>query len=114
MLDYGETTISETFDLLDQTTVGELVYESYQITQRTLRTTREQGSMWIIGAALLVAHTRGIKVTSQTPSAGKRFATDDKLERLGWRVPGVHARDAARHALLYQFKRQRLQKGLFV
>lgn len=38
----------------------------------------------------------------QTPAAAKAFATDDKLRRLGWWVPGQdHARDALRHLLVW-------------
>jgi hypothetical protein len=42
------------------------------------------------------------KFVLQSPAQAKSFATDDKLRRLGWWVPGQdHARDALRHLVVF-------------
>lgn len=81
-----------------------LVCESFIITQQTIRKARERAPMDVIGFIVWLGHHTGTPVHFQSPAEGKRFGTDAKLVRVGWRVPGDHARDAARHLLLHCVK----------
>lgn len=56
----------------------------------------------IIGYAEGLAHLRGWGFKLQTPADAKTFSTNDKLRKVGFYRPNMdHARDAARHLLLY-------------
>lgn len=88
----------------NQARLTALVIESFVITQQTIRKARERAPMDVIGFVVWLAHHLGVPLTFQTPAEAKRFGTDEKLARVGWRVPGDHARDAARHLLLYGVK----------
>ena len=77
--------------------------ESFRITAHTAKLSPAPWSLEIIGALRWLCHRNGIGFTLQTPGDAKRFATDTKLDKLGWaRPPGAgHARDAQRHLLLF-------------
>lgn len=55
-----------------------------------------------IGAARYLCWRQGIPFKLQSPAEAKRFATNEKLAKLGWRKPspGGHRDDAARHLLV--------------
>lgn len=55
----------------------------------------------IIGTLRYLFHHRTF--VEQTPADAKKFATNDKLKKLGWydTTKGGHKADAARHMLLY-------------
>ena len=55
-----------------------------------------------IGALRFMAYKANVPFELQSPADAKRFSTNAKLERLGWRTPtkGGHADDALRHLLL--------------
>jgi len=55
-----------------------------------------------IGAMRYMAWKADVPFELQSPADAKRFSTNAKLERLGWRTPtkGGHADDALRHLLL--------------
>lgn len=91
--------------------VTELVCEDYIITMQTLKKTRgENWSLESIGALRYLTRRADVPFTLQQPGDAKRFATDTKLDRMGWHRPtaGGHADDAARHLLLYMVRTNRL------
>lgn len=85
--------------------------ERFVIDQRTVRTARaKDDAQWSIethGAlrwqATYLNATHGhVYDAQQQASDAMNFATDEKLKRIGWWLPGCgHANDAARHMLLY-------------
>jgi hypothetical protein len=80
-----------------------VVCESFTVTQRT---TKQRGErLWSVEqiGVLRWLTTRALgSYLEQSPSDAKSFATDKKLKSIGWYTVGMeHARDAARHALLY-------------
>lgn len=79
-----------------------IVYEKFTITQATLRKAREAHAIEVIGVLKFLSYTHGCRLIEQTPGDAKRFATDARLKKLHLWVPGKdHARDAARHAVLW-------------
>lgn len=58
-------------------------------------------SLEFIGAVRWLCHKTGATLVEQRSADAKKFATNDKLGSVGWHVKGDHARDAARHMLLY-------------
>jgi hypothetical protein len=55
----------------------------------------------VIGAALCIGVNREIPIRMQSPADAKAAFGNENLKDLGAYVKGEHARDAARHALLY-------------
>lgn len=64
--------------------------------------TWQPDALHIIGALRYMTWLRGEQVALQSPGDAKRFATNDKLEKIGWRsrTPGGHADDAVRHLMI--------------
>lgn len=63
--------------------------------------TWQPDALHIIGALRYIAWLRDLPFVLQSPADAKRFATDDKLRRIGWHKPGHdHENDARRHLLL--------------
>lgn len=60
-------------------------------------------SVEVTGVAKWAAWKYGCGVTMQTPADAKAFVTNDRIRSLGWweRGQSDHARDAARHVLLF-------------
>jgi hypothetical protein len=89
----------------------QVVCESFSITKRSMTQRGERAwSIEQIGILQYMVRMRGSYVpmrppchyAEQSPSDAKGFSTDAKLKRVGWWLPGQeHARDAARHALLW-------------
>lgn len=80
-----------------------LVFETFTVTERTLRVGRDYSALEIIGAAKFIAQRFGFgKVVGQTPVDAKRLVTDWRLQDLQLWYPGRedHARDALRHLVL--------------
>lgn len=103
----------EHYDFLDHIegvvgVVDAVVCESFHISQRTLQ--QRTDKQYSIGQIEILRwwceRKYHIPFTLQSPADAKRFATDEKLQQMGWykaTSPGEkgHRRDAARHALLY-------------
>lgn len=90
------TTCMQGYDVYD------IVCESFTISERTMKMTRQTWSLELIGALKYVSEIRGHTFTLQTPAAAKRFADNTRLRQIGWYVPGRdHANDALRHLFLY-------------
>lgn len=86
-----------------------IVYEKFTITQATLRKAREAHAIEVIGVLKYAAFQHGCRLIEQTPGDAKKFATDARLKHLGLWVPGKdHARDAARHWLLFNVREGRI------
>lgn len=79
-----------------------VVCESFIISQRTLRGTRQYDALESIGVLRFLCRTRGVPFALVTPAASKSFSTDAKLRKLGWYypTPGGHRNDAARVLLV--------------
>lgn len=103
----GQTTFTETCAMIEEQTGGWgdrllLVSESFIINMATVKNTQAPWSLELIGVARYFAMTRCHRdLALQMPSSAKGFASDDRLRKLGWYVPGQgHAMDAARHLIL--------------
>lgn len=84
----------------------EVVCEDFVISERTIKTARDDNALRIIGWLDLELEHLGIELTLQTPAQAKAFATDDKLKTIGWydSTPGGHRNDALRHLLVYMVR----------
>lgn len=93
----------------------DVAVERYTITPNTLKKSAQYDALYIIGAIMYVAREHGHSVTLQQPSAAKRFATNERLNVVGWRnsTPGGHADDAARHALIRAIHLKLIDPGEF-
>jgi hypothetical protein len=81
------------------------ICESYIISERTLKTSRQAWSLEIIGALKLCAYLGEHTLVMQQAAAAKRFAPNERLKAIGWYRPGRdHANDALRHMYLYAAK----------
>lgn len=80
----------------------DVVCESFVINANTVKNTQAPWSLESLGVARFLARKYGCRFTTLAPSSAKRFATDERLRRLGWRIPGKgHLADAQRQALLH-------------
>lgn len=81
----------------------EIVIEDFIYTAATAQKSRQTWSTEGIGIARYIAFKYDLDFTIQPPVSAKKFATDEKLKRMGWYFPskGGHQNDAARHLLLY-------------
>ena len=90
---------------------GHIVVEKFTVSQRTARSGAAALNWpWeLTGVARAAALVNGLNFdTTQGPDAAKRFATDDRLKERGLYTGGTedHARDAARHLLLWLARRR--------
>jgi hypothetical protein len=78
-----------------------VVIEKLTITANSHKKSRElQPSIELVGVAKHYARLFEKEVIEQMPSEVMKFASNDKLKRLGWYVPGPdHQNDARRHLL---------------
>ena len=107
----GECAPNEWVDLLYERlatgAVDAVVCENFFITMRTAQLTQAPWSLELIGVARHACRRNGnVPFVTQSPADAKMFATDERLQRVGWIMRGAtdHARDAQRHALLYLIK----------
>lgn len=93
-----------TLDLWNNS-LGQLlvICESFQITERTIKTARQHDALDVIGWLTLESQLKAFELVLQTAAQAKSFSTDDKLKALDWfeRTKDGHANDAARHMLRY-------------
>lgn len=77
--------------------------ESFVITVATAKKSAQPWSLYVIGALRYLAAKHGAEGPRLRSAAdAKRFATNDKLRRIGWYRPGQpHATDAHRHLLVW-------------
>ena len=83
--------------------VDTVVCERYVVTVRTATLTQAPWSLESIGVLRFLCRQAGIEFHLQNVGDAKRFATDQRLNSLGWRKPpgAGHARDAQRHLLIW-------------
>lgn len=91
--------------------------ESFFINANTLKKSRTGVMQTIetIGVVRFLAMRAGVPFEMQAPTE-KNWATNERLETLGWRSPssGGHADDAARHLVVACLKRGLLDISRFV
>lgn len=81
------------------------VVERFVITPSTTKMTPQYDALYIIGAMDYMAEKLGHVMVCQSPADAKKFATDEKLHKLGWYdASAPHGMDAARHVALYLAK----------
>lgn len=81
--------------------------ERFTITIQTAKDTQAPWSLELIGVSRYMAQKYGAEFVLQQVASAKRFSADWRLKNLQWYVPGKsHARDAARHLLLYLVTRK--------
>lgn len=82
-----------------------VVTEDFVININTVKNTQAPWSLEAIGVARFLAAKYSCPFSKQPQSSAKRFATNDRLDALGWRIPGKgHLADAQRQALLFAVK----------
>jgi hypothetical protein len=100
---YGEAFLDLAWEHLTGEEFDAVVCERFIINARTAKLTQSPWSLEQIGALRFMCKKFDIKFVLQNASDAKRFATDKKLNDLGWKRPkgDGHARDAQRHLLVY-------------
>jgi hypothetical protein len=95
--------------LVEHGTIDEVACESFIITQATAKKSQAPWSLESIGAIRFFCHHKGIPFQLQQPSSVKKFATDARIQKMGWYRRGKgHANDAARHLFFYECKKGRI------
>lgn len=107
--DFAEVGFPEIYNFVeDLVLTGDfdtIVIENFLISSQTGKKSQAPWSLKIIGVVEALCLKWGLTMILQTPSAAKNFIDDKKLKRYDYWLPGEgHARDAARHYLLYKFK----------
>lgn len=75
--------------------------ERFVFTARTTKLTAQYDALYVIGAALSLAVNNDIPIKLQNVADAKTSFDNENLKELGILVKGPHAKDAARHGLLY-------------
>lgn len=88
---------------LNDYAVDLIVVERFFISERTIRNTRQMEPIYAIGGVLFLSSLRGLDVVMQSAADAKTAYPNEALT--DWKVKGVHARDALRHALLATHRR---------
>lgn len=82
--------------------VDAVAFETFTITARTLKLSRQYEPLELIGLVKYLAWKHDVEIVGQAPADAKSFVKNDRLKQLGWYAPGAgHDNDAARHLLLY-------------
>ena len=80
-----------------------IIIERWDVRKDTFGKSAQEDARYIIGAVEWWATRLDHRITyhEQRPAEAKRFATNDKLKKLGWYTGGEgHGDDAARHLLV--------------
>lgn len=87
--------------------VDVVIIEIFVISQGTIKKSRAGAeSIEMIGMTRYLCRINDTPLLESRPADVMRFATDEKLKRIGWYVPGPdHARDALRHLLTFAAER---------
>jgi hypothetical protein len=81
-----------------------VITEQLVISMATIKKGRQiQRAIELVGVARYLCRQEGVELYDRSkPGEVMGFATDDKLKRIGWYVPGPdHERDARRHILTW-------------
>ncbi len=100
---YGEAFLDRADELIESGEVDVVVCERFIITAQTGKKTQAPWSLEQIGALRFLCRKHDVTFVLQSAADAKRFATEEKLNRAGWKRPkgDGHARDAQRHLLVY-------------
>ena len=84
----------------------DLVCEKFFYTQATMKKSRGDWSMKLIGVMEFLAGQHECRLFMQSPSEAKNLMTDSRLKVLGWfnTSKGGHQNDAARHLARHLLK----------
>lgn len=97
--------LKETFrwlhDDLPLLAVNGIGIERFTFTPRTMKLSAQYDAVYVIGAVLSFAVNNELPIRLQSPANAKTAYQNDHLQELGISVKGPHAKDAARHSLLY-------------
>lgn len=100
--DFGDWLNTSLHNLKSADVTVMVACERFTIGAGTIK--RSQDAHWAlegIGVARYVTHCYAYEFLLQSPADAKQFATDAKLRKADWYVPGKgHANDAIRHASL--------------
>lgn len=96
--------------------VDYVVCERYIISGQTGKLSQAPWSLECIGALRFMAARGHAQFHLQNASDAKRFATDERLEHIGWPRPSGagHARDAQRHLLLFLTNNHIIDESVFM
>lgn len=84
-----------------------VVCESFVISARTIKASRQTWSLEHIGVLKFLCRKHGCEIVLQQASAAKSVVTNERLKQWGWYRPGRdHANDALRHLGLYLIQRR--------
>lgn len=106
-LGFGEDPWSDYLRWFEATTqfYDVVVCESFHITASTAKKSFQPWSLEAIGVMRFLLSKHGKDLVLQSPGEAMSFSTNDKLKAAGmWVVGKPHARDAARHLLLYMVR----------
>lgn len=96
-----QMTCDMVYELMMVSHVELVVCESFTVTGSKV-VTFQPYSLEIIGMLRWLCERNDVPFVEQTPRDAKTFATDDRLRKMGWYLPGKkHANDAQRHLFLY-------------
>ena len=102
--------------LVEDCGVEAVACERFIISAQTGKFSQATWSLEQIGALRFLCAQNEIPFVLQNAADAKRFATDKRLNDIGWkRPPGAgHARDAQRHLLLYMANNQLIDPSIFI
>lgn len=96
------TAVETVWESVGRGEISQLVCERYDITQDTLRVTRNADPYHVEGALKIHCAIHEVPFFQVSRADAKRFATDEKLWTLGWFWKGQeHARDATRQLVTH-------------
>ena len=85
--------------------IDEVGIERYTIAGRTLARSRQTAALELIGVTRAFCLISKTPMHLQTPADAKNVWSDERMKEVPIAVPGRHAKDAARHALLLAQRR---------
>lgn len=103
-------------DLVEQNKIDCIVCERFIVTSQTGKFSQANWSLEQIGVLKFLSARFHISFVLQNVSDAKRFASDERLNSVGWTKPkgAGHARDAQRHLLLYLVNQKLLDLKLLI
>lgn len=102
--------------LIENKEVDLVVCERFVISSQTGKFSQAPWSLEQIGVLRFLCLKHNVDFSLQNVSDAKRFATDERLNSIGWKKPkgAGHARDAQRHLLLYLVRNKLIDANILV
>jgi hypothetical protein len=104
-------------EIITTTSLDAVVCERYIISAQTGKLSQAPWSLETIGVLRFLCNWKSsTSFVLQNVGDAKRFATDERLNHIGWKRPSGagHARDAQRHLLLYLVNNSLIDKKVFM